>query len=204
MNPAAHITPGIRLITAFLIKASLPSYLLFRTVSHCWPTIDAHLGWGCYTVLGSILISFLHIIYTHIQSIYHIYRAHQLNAHPLPSISGKLPGNLDLVRQWKRIWRTGYPGDISGTIMKQLGDVETYQAQVFWKNTVVTADPEIVREMLTTDHSNYVKGMQIFLPIELSASYSRRSELHNDHAIRPRVRRFQYQRRPLALSQEYV
>lgn len=43
--------------------------------------------------------------------------------------------------------------------MRQLGDVETYQAQVFWKNTVFTADPEIVREMLTTDHSNYVKGM---------------------------------------------
>jgi hypothetical protein len=161
-NLAVHTTPGLRLIASFLIKASLPSYLLFRTVEHCWPTIDAHLGWGCYTVLGSILISFLHIIYTHIKSLYYIYRAHQLNARLLPSISGKLPGNLDLIRRWKQIWRTGYPGDIAGTIMKQLGDVETYQAQLFWKNTVFTADPEIVREMLTTDHANYVKGMQTF------------------------------------------
>ena len=42
--------------------------------------------------------------------------------------------------------------------MVQLGGTETYAVRLAWKNTVFTADPMIVKEMLTVDHSNYIKG----------------------------------------------
>jgi hypothetical protein len=56
------------------------------------------------------------------------------------------------------VWRNGYPGDIAGRLMCDLGGVETYAVKMCWKNTVFTADPEIIRVMLTTDHANYIKG----------------------------------------------
>ncbi|KIM24606.1 hypothetical protein M408DRAFT_231551 [Serendipita vermifera MAFF 305830] len=45
--------------------------------------------------------------------------------------------------------------------MTQLGNTETYAVKLAWKNTVFTADPEIVKEMLTTDHANYIKGKSL-------------------------------------------
>ncbi|CAG8734524.1 10988_t:CDS:2, partial [Acaulospora colombiana] len=63
---------------------------------------------------------------------------------------------------------TGYPGDIAGRIMKGLAEsgkaekeernVETYAVKMCWKNTVFTCDPEIVKDILTNDFSNYIKG----------------------------------------------
>ncbi|KAG8812507.1 hypothetical protein FRC17_002007 [Serendipita sp. 399] len=158
---SAYTTPGIRLIVSFLLKVSLPSHLLYRAVRHCLPKLDAHLGWGCYTLLGSLMLFLLHILYTHLLSFYHLHRARLLHAQPLPSVSGRWPGNFDLMRQWLGIWQTGYPGDIAGRIMNQLGGVQTYGVKLFWHDTAFTADPEIIREILTTDHANYIKGRQL-------------------------------------------
>lgn len=44
--------------------------------------------------------------------------------------------------------------------MNQLG-VESYGVKLFWHNTAFTADPAIIREILTTDHANYIKGAQV-------------------------------------------
>lgn len=105
----------------------------------------------------------MHILYTHLQTLYHLHRARALNALPIPSTSGTWPGNLDLLRKWLGIWKTGYPGDIAGRLMTQLGGTETYAVKLAWKNTVFTADPEIIKEMLTTDHANYIKGEPFLL-----------------------------------------
>lgn len=153
-----HVTPGVALITSLLVKVSLPSYLLYHTVEHCWPTIDSHLGWGCYSVLGSLVLLSLHIFVTYLHSVYCLYRARALGARPIPSVNGRWPGNFDLLREWLGIWKNGYPGDIAGRIMHRL-ESNTYHVKMFWRDTVFTADPEIVREMLTTDHANYVKGI---------------------------------------------
>jgi hypothetical protein len=170
----------VHLIFTFLLKVSLPSHLLYRTVQHCFPKIDRHLGWGCYTVLGSLLCFLLHIVYTHLQSSYHLVRARQLNAEMIPSLSGRWPGNLDVLKSGMRVWKTGYPGDIAGRIMKDLSDargsgdgeggVETYAVKMCWKNTVFTCDPEIVKDILTNDFSNYIKGGSLFSTTRHSAS----------------------------------
>jgi hypothetical protein len=174
----------VHLIFTFLLKVSLPSHLLYRTVQHCFPKIDRHLGWGCYTVLGSLLCFLLHVVYTHLQSSYHLVRARQLNAEMIPSLSGRWPGNLDVLKSGMRVWKTGYPGDIAGRIMKDLADargqgeeggVETYAVKMCWKNTVFTCDPEIVKDILTNDFSNYIKGGFLSLSLSLSFSTTRHS-----------------------------
>jgi len=191
---STNSTPGVRVIISFLIKVSLPAHLLYRAVEHCFPSIDRHLGWGCYTVLASLFLFFAHVLYTHAQTIYHLHRAQQLNALPIPSTSGSWPGNLDLLKKWIGIWKTGYPGDIAGRLMTQLGGVETYAVKMCWKDTVFTADPEVVKEMLTTDHANYIKGE--FRSIQID-DYTNlllyRSFPHRRPSIRARLRRVQYQ-----------
>lgn len=202
---SAYSTPGLRLIVTFLLKVSLPAHLLFRTTAHCLPTLDAHLGWGCYTVLTSLLLFLLHILHTHAQTLYHLHRAHSLGALPVPTTSGRWPGNLDLLREWIGIWKTGYPGDIAGRLMVQLGGVETYAVKMCWKNTVFTADPEIIREILTTDHANYIKGEGYPVTCIYSLiSLTSRTCPHRHLPIRSRLGRIQYKWRSLALSQEHV
>jgi hypothetical protein len=90
------------------------------------PPTDAHLGWGCSTVLTSLLLFLLHILQTHLQILYHLHHARILHALPIPSTSGWCPGNLDLLKRWMGIWKNGYLGDITDRLVVQLGGVEMY------------------------------------------------------------------------------
>jgi len=56
------------------------------------------------------------------------------------------------------MWKTGYPGDIAGQLMAQLGGIETYAVQMCWKSTVFTADPVVIDEIVRKNPLNYIKG----------------------------------------------
>lgn len=103
--------------------------------------------------------------------------AERRGARLVPRAKGRWLGNYDLLTSLMEQWKNGYPGSSPSHTMsvknKNL-NLETLTAdglweiteehgqavnlRILWMDVVVTASPEYIKTILSTDFTNYVKG----------------------------------------------
>ncbi|KAK7046124.1 hypothetical protein VNI00_007127 [Paramarasmius palmivorus] len=127
------------------------------------------LGWPAYATIRVLL-----------KDINERRAAYVLGARVVPKVHGKLPGNLDILRQMMHNWRAGYPGkyqvhrsmayysspvlgDGLSEVIEEKGPV--FNMNVMFENLILTTYPEHLQIVLASDFQNYVKGS---LPESLS------------------------------------
>ncbi|KAJ7183187.1 cytochrome P450 [Mycena filopes] len=90
------------------------------------------------------------------KSVYERFHAYSLGARFAPKVTGRWPGNIDVLRKILQIYETGYLGDGFYGMVESLGPV--FELTLLWSPLLFTVSPEHVQIILATDFNNYVKG----------------------------------------------
>ncbi|THH31300.1 hypothetical protein EUX98_g2878 [Antrodiella citrinella] len=73
-----------------------------------------------------------------------------------PAHNGKQFANFDVLVKFQNIYKNGYPGDGLTEVHAELGG--TFNLAILWDTTVITNDANIIKAVLATDFSNFIKG----------------------------------------------
>ncbi|KAJ6582337.1 cytochrome P450 monooxygenase pc-3 [Mycena capillaripes] len=82
--------------------------------------------------------------------------AESMGARIAPAIRGKWLGNIDWMRKMLYNRVHGYPGDGLDEVLEELGPA--MNMRVLWMDSIFTVWPEHIKQILSTDFNNYVKG----------------------------------------------
>ncbi|KAG8892287.1 hypothetical protein FRB99_002819, partial [Tulasnella sp. 403] len=80
----------------------------------------------------------------------------RLGAESIPTLGGVLPGNIDTIRRLTKESHTWHPGEPFINLKKEYGPI--YNLGFLWEDTVYTDHPMLIKEILSTDFNNYIKG----------------------------------------------
>ncbi|KAJ6557403.1 cytochrome P450 [Mycena vulgaris] len=151
------IAPGLTYLTQNALLLATPAasgVLLLRQLAASYGILIP--TWALICLAGSSipLYTALRLALKHR---HHRREAAALGARLAPTSSnGKWPGNLDLLIEMQKIWKTGYPGDGLREVAEVVGPV--VDLRVLWDNIILTIHPEHIKIILATDFNNYVKG----------------------------------------------
>ncbi|KAJ7780558.1 cytochrome P450 [Mycena maculata] len=134
--PVAFVAVAIRQL-ALMAGVLIPTWIL---------TSGALAGIPLYTALRLT-----------VRHLYHLREAAAMGARLAPTSNrGKWPGNLDMLIEMQKLWRTGYPGDGVAEVLEEVGPV--VNVRPLYEDIILTTCPEHIKIILATDFSNYVKG----------------------------------------------
>ncbi|KAH9476510.1 Cytochrome P450 monooxygenase 75 [Psilocybe cubensis] len=158
------ITPGVD----FIARSVASVGLFFGIVVNVHSVVASRLGYHAPTwaiVAGAIFsIPTLATLNIMGRKLYNMYQASRMGAQIVPEAQGKWPGNLDILLEMMKNFKTGYPGDGLVELLEKRGPV--VNMRVMWSDTIFTASPEHIKTMLATDFENYVKGKRFIFNME--------------------------------------
>ncbi|KAG8865946.1 hypothetical protein FRB98_005159, partial [Tulasnella sp. 332] len=161
----AYLSPGVAYLyensAGFLETASL--YLLLQAIDKIQlapqSTYPFHYIISNHSAVVTLVL--LHVLKNIVKAVWGKYQRHQdicrLSAQPIPGLKGgRLPGNIDILYRLVANWRTDYPGGNFVGLKQQNGDL--FILDMLWGETLWTDNPHYVKEILTNQFPNFIKG----------------------------------------------
>ncbi|KAG8855030.1 hypothetical protein FRB96_007225 [Tulasnella sp. 330] len=160
-----YLSPGVTYLyqnsTGFLETAGL--YLLFQAIDKTQPAPQSTYPFHYLISDHGVLVTFasLHFLKNMVKTVWGKYQRHQdirrLSAQPIPGLrGGRLPGNIDILYRLVSKARKDYLGGEFIEIRQQNGDLFTLD--MLWGETLWTDNPHYVKEILTNQFPNFIKG----------------------------------------------
>ncbi|GJE84229.1 cytochrome P450 [Phanerochaete sordida] len=107
-------------------------------------------------LVALIAIPAFHVGRAHWQYAHRRRKAARLGATLPPRWDGKLPANFDVLQLVDKAYREGFLSDYFYEKFDELGP--TYNFYVLWDNDYCTQDAAVIKSILATDFSNWIKG----------------------------------------------
>lgn len=140
--PALALTLTLRLIRPTLNPSSRAGYLLGSNL-----VISA-----LYVLAVPTFWSIRNVVKHALQ----VGEAKRMGAKMVPRVKGRWPGNIDIMIQMVLSLKTGYVGELIGELSEEYG--HTFNMRFLWDDLIVTVDHEVIKYVLATGFSSFVKG----------------------------------------------
>ncbi|KAI0320186.1 cytochrome P450 monooxygenase [Amylostereum chailletii] len=149
------MTPG-----AYFLHQTLKGLLLPACIATGATQVLAGLtGRVSFTFYWPIwIISFFFILWgsTVLSSMREYHEIRRLGACKIPEISGKWPGNIDIILRRLKHGKDGYPFDTMDAINRKYGKI--FNMRILGEDRIVTICPSHVKTVLATGFENWEKG----------------------------------------------
>ncbi|THH31315.1 hypothetical protein EUX98_g2873 [Antrodiella citrinella] len=150
------VAPGIPLLCKTVGGLLLPSAVLVATSrlanTYFGITAPSWLLWTACLLSSPFLITCT-VWYTILRE---RYGAWKLGAEPLPRLSGKWIGDVDLLIQIFKFYKNGYFFEPLWNATDTIGPM--YDSFCLWEHDIICCSPDIMKIILATDFDNYCKG----------------------------------------------
>ncbi|KAJ7459777.1 cytochrome P450 [Mycena latifolia] len=151
------IAPGITYLGRNILLRAIPVACTVAITRQLAATSGILIPTWLLISLSAASVPLYTVLRLTLRNFHHRREATELGARLAPtSNNGKWPGNLDLLIEMQKIWKTGYPGDGLRELIEEVGPVANLR--VLWDNIILTTSPEHIKIILATDFNNYVKG----------------------------------------------
>ncbi|KAI3611978.1 cytochrome p450 monooxygenase pc-3 [Moniliophthora roreri] len=146
------ITPGVRFLASAFAGLCVPPIFAIAGKRILEQRVIFLPTWtyAAFAVFGWPAFAAIRII---LKEVKQRREAYAMGARLVPRVHGKLPGNLDVLRQMMVNWRKG---DGLGEVIEEKGPI--FNMHVLWDDMIVTIWPEHLHILLASDFPNYVKG----------------------------------------------
>ncbi|KAJ7053504.1 cytochrome P450 [Mycena amicta] len=150
------VTPGVEFLANFTLHVLSKPVLLAVAVHYVSQRLDVPLPLWATALLAGANIPVYAMYSVWISDRRQRREAESMGARMVPTIKGKLPGNLDIMQMMIRNRIHGYLGDGLIESMEELGPV--VNLRILWTDMIITIWPEHIKAMLATDFNNFEKG----------------------------------------------
>ncbi|KAF8583528.1 cytochrome P450 [Ramaria rubella] len=148
----SNVPPGVHYLSQILPKLALP--LLSVSILHRYSLLDlSQYVWGLIYLLILPAVVTLKNILRYLLEEHEIRR---LGARRVPQVRTYWPGGVDLMLDIYKRFVNGSVGEAWENYCGTYGS--TCNVRIFWKDTIVTTEPNNLKIILATEFDNYEKG----------------------------------------------
>ncbi|KAK7022685.1 cytochrome P450 [Favolaschia claudopus] len=144
------LSPGIRFLLPILAIPCI--YVLAGLI-----VSDLALLFPIFLFSFLVVFPILLAVYISLERLSQHLQAKSSGARLVPTVRGRWPGNLDILRDLRREWNVAYPFEVLHQALTAAGS-NVVNLRIGWGDYIFTTEPEHIKLILATDFSNYVKG----------------------------------------------